>query len=220
MKMQRIRAFGINKNMQKVFFYLNKVFKKSSFIMGRPFDHFLTFIVLYSNNTQFTSFKSHGVPKVNVGLSGKCKIGSNFRMNNRENSNPIGRFHRCSIIVGKKGTLIIGENVGISSIAIVCHNKIEIGNNVNLGGNVVIYDTDFHSLNSFDRLDRVKDIENTISKPVKIGNNVFIGAHSTILKGVTIGDDSIIGACSVVTKSIPANEIWAGNPAKFIRTIE
>lgn len=52
---------------------------------------------------------------------------------------------------------------------------------------------------------------------VKIENNVFIGAHTTILKGVTIGSNAIIGACSVITKDIPANEIWAGNPARFIK---
>ena len=55
------------------------------------------------------------------------------------------------------------------------------------------------------------------TKPVIIKQNVFIGAHSTILKGVTIGENSIIGACSVVTKNIPDNEVWAGNPAKYIK---
>ena len=56
-------------------------------------------------------------------------------------------------------------------------------------------------------------------KPVVIGNDVFIGAKSIILKGVIIGENSVIGAGSVVTKSVPANQIWAGNPAKFIRNI-
>ncbi|WP_103192495.1 acyltransferase [Formosa algae] len=47
-----------------------------------------------------------------------------------------------------------------------------------------------------------------------------MGASSIILKGVTIGENSIIGAGSVVTKSVPCNEIWGGNPAKFIRKID
>lgn len=204
--------------MQKIFSFIFKVIKNLKIKFLKPIDKLKCFVILYSNNIHFTSFISYGTPKINISMGGKCTIGPNFRMNNRESSNPIGRFHACSIIVGKKGELIIGENVGISSVAIVCHERIEIGNNVNLGGNVVIYDTDFHSLNHIDRLDKNKDVINTKTKPVKIGNNAFIGAHSTILKGVTIGNNSIIGAGSVVTKNIPDNEIWAGNPAKFIKT--
>ena len=48
-------------------------------------------------------------------------------------------------------------------------------------------------------------------------DNIFIGAHTTIIKGVFIGKKSIIGACSIISKNIPDNEVWAGNPAKFIR---
>lgn len=118
----------------------------------------------------------------------------------------------------KKGQLIIGNNVGISSTALICDKKIVIGDFVKIGGNVVIYDTDFHALDP--ELRRHTELEcNTNKQEVIISNNVFIGAHSTILKGVYIGENSIIGAGSVVTKSIPDNEIWAGNPVKFIRKI-
>jgi len=58
------------------------------------------------------------------------------------------------------------------------------------------------------------------SGKVKIGNNVFIGVHSTILKGVTIGDNVIIGANSLVNKDIPNNCVAAGNPCEVIMTIE
>lgn len=205
--------------MQKLFVYLTKGLKLIKAKALKPIDQLLTFFILYSNGIIFSSFKSNGLPKINVGLGGKCTIGNNFRMNNREMSNPIGRFNRCSIIVGNKGNLIIGNNVGMSSTAIVCHHSIEIGDNVNIGGNVAIYDTDFHSLNAADRLNRDTDVANTNTIAVKIGNNAFIGAHSTILKGVSIGENSIVGACSLVTKDIPDNEIWGGNPVKFIKKV-
>lgn len=205
--------------MQYIFICFLKSIKKIQFYILIPFDWMISFFVLYANGCKFHSFKSIGIPKVNISIGGICTIGNNFRMNNRESSNPIGRFHSCSIVVGKKGELIIGKNVGMSATAVVCHDKIVIGNNVNIGGNVAIYDTDFHSINPNDRLNRKDDIKQTKTKPIKIGNNVFIGAHSTILKGVSIGDNAVIGACSLVSKDIPSNEIWGGNPAKFIKLI-
>lgn len=55
---------------------------------------------------------------------------------------------------------------------------------------------------------------------VDIGNRVFIGAGTTILPNVRIGDDAIIGASSVVTTDVPAGTVYAGNPARFIKTTE
>lgn len=52
---------------------------------------------------------------------------------------------------------------------------------------------------------------------VYIGDHTFIGTGTIISKDVRIGNNCIIGAGSVVTKDIPDNEIWAGNPAKFIK---
>lgn len=52
---------------------------------------------------------------------------------------------------------------------------------------------------------------------IKIGEYVFIGARTIICSNIEIGDNSIIGAGSIVTKSIPPNQIWAGNPARFIK---
>jgi len=97
-----IKQLKIHKNMQHLFVFLNKGLKKGKTTLLKPFDRLITFYILYSNGIIFSTFKSNGIPKLNVGIGGKCTMGSNFRMNNREISNPIGRFNRCSIIVGKK----------------------------------------------------------------------------------------------------------------------
>ena len=55
--------------------------------------------------------------------------------------------------------------------------------------------------------------------PVRIGDNVWIGAGAIILPGVTIGENSVIGAGSVVTKDIPANVVAVGNPCRVLRPI-
>lgn len=57
------------------------------------------------------------------------------------------------------------------------------------------------------------------NRPVRIGNNVWIGANAAVMPGVTIGDNSVIGAGSVVTKDIPANVVAVGSPCKVLREI-
>ena len=59
-----------------------------------------------------------------------------------------------------------------------------------------------------------------IPAPVKIGRNVWIGAHATILPGVTVGDGAIIGGGAVVTKNIPAYAVAVGVPARVIKSVK
>jgi acetyltransferase-like isoleucine patch superfamily enzyme len=164
--------------------------------------------------------KSHGIPIMDISLNAKMSIGHHFVINNGLLNNMIGRQQPCFFVVSKSGTLTIGNHVGISGTAIVCWNKITIEDNVKIGGGVVIYDTDFHSLDYRERTAIPEKFTNVKTNPVLIKKNAFIGAHTTILKGVTIGNNSIIGAGSVVTRNIPDNEIWAGNPARFVRRVE
>lgn len=164
-------------------------------------------------------FISRGIPVTGISLRAKVSIGKLFQMNNGMYNNIIGRQQPCFFVVSENSELTIGNNVGISSTAIICHYKITIEDNVRIGGNTVIYDTDFHSLKHKERIAIPEIMDNVNCKEVLIKENAFIGAHSTILKGVTIGRNSIIGACSVVSKSVPDNEMWAGNPAKFIKKI-
>lgn len=129
--------------------------------------------------------------------------------------NPVGINQRTHLCAYDDAVLKIGDNVGISGATIVAHISITIEQDVLIGGGVQIFDTDFHSV-YYD--ERIKN-QGAISKPVVIKKGVFIGAESIILKGVTIGQGSVIGAGSVVTKDIPEGEIWAGNPAVFVRKI-
>jgi acetyltransferase-like isoleucine patch superfamily enzyme len=149
--------------------------------------------------------------------AGVFKIGSNVRLNSRMSANPIGGDCRSRFVIGFAGSLFIGNNVGLSNTTINAYCDVLIQDDVMIGGGTKIYDTDFHSLEPAIRLGEDNDIS---TKPVLIKSGAFIGAHCIVLKGVTIGQYSIIGAGSVVTKDIPDWEIWAGNPAKFIRRIK
>lgn len=165
-------------------------------------------------------FFSKGKPNISIHHTAKVTIGKNFKINNTIMSNPIGGKEKCLLIVRENSTLVIGNNVGISGTTIVAQKEIIIEDNVKIGGNVRIYDTDFHSLEADKRKIANRDKEHTVKKRVLLRKNSFIGAHTTILKGVEVGENSIIGACSVIAKDIPKNEVWAGNPARFIKKID
>lgn len=196
-----------------------KAIRKGLRILKSNFYGLYCKAIFYLHNVKHKNFKTNGVPFISIALNGTCEIGKNFVMNNGLIGNPIGRPQRCVFFVDRGAKLQIGKNVGISSTALIAHTCIIVEDNVKIGGGVCIYDTDFHSLNTNIR-NTAADLQNKSKAPVIIRENAFIGAHSTILKGVIIGKNSIVGACSVVTKSVPANEIWAGNPAKFIKRID
>ena len=200
----------------KIIIYLFKALRKFKEILMREIYTPIAKLFFMLNGIGYgEDLRVMGLMKVLVTRRGSVRIGKGLRVNSGDNFNVIGRQQKCIFWV--EGSLTIKDNVGISASAIICNHQITIGNNVVIGGNTVIYDTDFHSLDASHRNDHKQDRVNTQWAPVEISDNVFIGAHSTILKGVMIGENSVIGACSVVTKNIPSNEIWAGNPAVFIR---
>jgi UDP-2-acetamido-3-amino-2,3-dideoxy-glucuronate N-acetyltransferase len=120
----------------------------------------------------------------------------------------------------------IGENCNICAHCFI-ENDVVVGNNVTVKCGVYLWDGIVVEDNvqigpnvtfTNDKYPRAKqkfDLQRTIIK-----KNASIGAASVILGGITIGENALIGAGSVVTKDVPANELWFGNPARFIRKID
>ncbi len=160
-----------------------------------------------------------GIPDIYISRGGKMNVGSGLILNNGRYHNMAGREQNCLFAV-YGGELSIGNNVGMSSVAIVCTDRIVIGDNVRIGGSACIYDSDFHSLDPVERAALPEIVDHVQTKPVILENDCFIGNHVTILKGVRIGARSVVGSSSLVARSIPPDEIWAGNPARFIRKID
>ncbi len=146
---------------------------------------------------------------------GSFRFGKNVVINSGVKWNPVGGNRTILLIKGDDAVIEIGDQTGISNAIICARTHVSIGSQVNLGAGCRIFDTDFHSVNLQERLDDT----HIPAKPVHIGNGAFIGAGALIMKGVTVGDRAVIGAQAVVTKNVPPDEIWGGNPAKFIKKI-
>ena len=99
---------------------------------------------------------------------------------------------------------------------ITSYNSITIEDNVLIGAGCLITDSDHHPVKYAERVQK----KEAKTAPILIKEGAFIGANSILLKGIVIGKHSVIGAGSVVTKSVPDGELWAGNPAKFIKKVE
>jgi carbonic anhydrase/acetyltransferase-like protein (isoleucine patch superfamily) len=112
------------------------------------------------------------------------------------------------ISIMQGATLTLGSGYAHTNITIDCYNKITIGKNATISKDVIIRDSDSH---------KILSKEYVMTKPITIGDHVWIGTRAIILKGVTIGNGSIIAAGSVVTKNVPEKTIVAGAPAKIIK---
>ena len=116
-------------------------------------------------------------------------------------------FNALRVRMLKWGGVNVGQNVFIGEgviIDTIRPDLLTIGDNTLITARCMIL-THFYKEGNFYYGD------------VKIGNGCFIGMNTIIANSVTIGDGAVIGAGSIVTKDIPAGEVWAGNPAKFIK---
>ena len=167
--------------------------------------------------------------KVYVFGCGQVQIGDDFVLTSGDCWNPINRNIRGTLCTMHQSSVIkIGDHVGISSSCIWAKDRIEIGNNVKIGGDCIIFDNDAHPHDYQKRRDSYAEqlgwqrfLEEMIpSAPIYIDDDVWIGARCQILKGVHIGARSIIAAGSIVTKDIPSDVVAGGDPCKIICKIE
>lgn len=111
--------------------------------------------------------------------------------------------------------IFVGENFYANfNCTFLDVSTIEIGDNCMFAPNVQLY-TAMHPLHPVKRNSGLE-----YAKPIKIGNNVWLGGGVIVTPGVTLGDNVVVGAGSVVTKSFPDNVVIAGNPARIIKTVE
>ncbi len=152
-----------------------------------------------------------------------------FKYNNIEPSKLEERKELMKQIIGKTGkeflieqpficdygyNIEIGENFYSNhNLVILDANKVKFGDNVFIAPNCGFY-TAGHPLDSETRN---KGLE--YAKPIKVGNNVWIGGNVVVVPGVTIGDNVVIGAGSVVIKDIPSNSVAVGNPCRVIKNL-
>ena len=114
----------------------------------------------------------------------------------------------------EKEKMLAGEIYNANhNLVILDGNKVKFGDNVFVAPNCAFYTAGY----PLDYKERNKGLE--YAKPIKVGNNVWIGGNVTVLPGVSIGDNVVIGAGSVVTKDISSNVIAVGNPCRVIKEI-
>lgn len=128
--------------------------------------------------------------------------------------------------VGPHGRIILGECAMLNACWLIADSEITIGDYSMLSWSVVVMDSYRFPRDPKQRRDELtklstrpgrKSAASVTSRPVHIGNNVWVGFEACILPGVTIGDGAVVGARSVVTENVAPYTVVAGNPARVVR---
>ncbi len=117
-------------------------------------------------------------------------------------------YSNADISINESAVLEIGSGFANHGARIHCFQNIRIGNQVFIGDDVAIRDSDGHE---------VVGSNKPMSSPIVIEDHVWIGARVTIVKGVTIGEGAIVAAGAVVAKDVPPHTMVAGVPAKVVK---
>jgi len=151
-------------------------------------------------------------------ISDDVRLGKNVKLSKFINlyGCEIGDNTKIGAFVEIQKNAFVGKNCKISSHTFICEG-VRIGDNCFIGHGVMFINDNYpRSTNPDGTMETDEDWMTRFVK-TSVQNHVSIGSNTTILGGISIGSGSIIGAGSVVTKNIPSKQIWAGNPAIFIR---
>ncbi|MFA5087829.1 MAG: acyltransferase [Candidatus Omnitrophota bacterium] len=131
----------------------------------------------------------------------------------------IGDHTKIGAFVEIQKGAVVGRNCKVSSHTFICEG-VKIGDGCFIGHSVVfINDNHPRSVNEQGVMENDKDwMERFVQ--TQVGDGATIGSNATILGDVQIGEGALIGAGSVVTKNVPPGEVWAGNPARFLRKVK
>jgi acetyltransferase-like isoleucine patch superfamily enzyme len=138
-------------------------------------------------------FRATGWINLRIHPTADVTIGQCVRFNSGSRRNLVGGGQRLGIYAGRGAKVRIGDRVGMSSTVIIATTGVSIHSDSLVGGGCLIVDSDLHALPLLGR-----HATAVRSRPVVVGEGVFVGAHSVILKGSSIGKGAVIGAGSVV----------------------
>jgi len=160
-----------------------------------------------------------GRPVIRWAKNGEIWLGRDVTLCSRPQSNPLQLSTPCALCLARPGARItIGDGCGLSGTVICAATSVDIGQRVLIGVDCRIVDTDFHPLSPAQR--RIHPTEGAASKPIVIGDDVFIGMNAVLLKGTVLGEGCVVGANAVVSGMFPAYTIIAGNPARVIKQLD
>ncbi len=143
-------------------------------------------------------------------------VGNDVVFNSDITTNLVGLINPTILDTRFGGKIEIGDRTGASSVVISSKKSVKIGSRCKIGGNVRIFDHDFHSLDASIRCTS-EDRNNIRSSEIEIGDDCFIGTNSILLKGTKIGARSIVAAGSVVFGlKVPPDSLVKGNPAQIV----
>ncbi len=160
--------------------------------------------------------KVYGIPRIEN--KGRITLGNNMRLNSALCTYNSGNLEGPVLLrTSKEGSITTGDEVYLNGTAIISEISVTLGSRIMIGANTVIMDTNTHNVPWENRLRRWDKI---VRKPVRVEDDVWIGASCFIMKGVTVGKGSIIAAGSIVSKDVEPFSIYAGNPAVFVKKID